>query len=114
MERLRMFEFWYSKDPIFFSFFPEYLTYEYRMEFGQSGFLKLENLSLLGKNELSSRLYFLINLEKYGTILPMELKNLIYNCEEIINLRRHLISNPLSLGELKDNLPEELFEKLSN
>lgn len=111
-ERLNDFERWCSRDAIFFSNFSEHLTSEYRMEFGQSKLLHPSNLKHLSTNELAARLHFANSLEKHGSFLPIELKNLLYNCEEIINLRRHLLRDPAFLAELKDQMPAELFEKI--
>jgi len=84
------------------------------MEFGQSKLLNPCNLRDLNHNELASRLHFSNTLEKFGSFLPTELKNLLYNCEEIKILRMHLLRDPAYLAELKDHLPEDLFEKICN
>jgi len=83
------------------------------MEVGQTELLRLENLPLLDKNELCVRFHVANLLEKHGQYLPTELKNLIYNCEELINLRRHLLIHPEFLDANKDVFLEDVFAQLT-
>ena len=101
------------RDPAFFEIFKKHLTYEYRMELGQTELLRLENLPSLDKNELAVRLHVTSLLEKHGQYLPLELRNLIYNCEELTNLRRHLLLHQEFLDTSKDVFLADIFEQLT-